>query len=840
MSTYDPGYSAQSGLVYRSVELSVRPPRVALFWRKNEQWQQSAARMLECFSRTWGGAGNICIPVDDLGEIAPAFWHILEAYDPDVLGLYYETRRHRQLADPQEFERRLDQEAGPMASKTGQSLEDTKRGLTDERFMREPEIVWHPSARVKRRSLRYLAPQHYGDALFSHHFTADDAPPHGLVDMAEVAGIERAAVALLDTSALPASLQLMVKIRTGDLAPTHQEMIEKRGAAVVKHPVLRDQLEPLLEVCWQGAANPNNRALLRKICQEAGEPVPDEPAWSGDGPPSEFPFSRTLLGCARMYPPPYTPWGTRPYLVVVGDSADDFAFALACDRMSGGAVWLPKEFLSHKGTISQDVVEGLGKFLAAMASDRNQERQIRLLSLSINEEELKTCYEAIQATFNESPWAKRVTLRMTSPSKIMIPKVHCTIFDEEAQQIPKHYPFVDGEVVVAIETPIPSAVRLQQPYQQSWYVDVRLPRYELPVRDCLCNAVISSDSVRTFHLRPSKDGLSYNSQLQGFLPSGRLEDMVARPKIRLPRAKEVFERLFDASGFRTEHSQAGRFTLGALDLWGGPDAVSADLLNPSTNDLVHSYLAETPSWCRDGDDRGVFLEGTRRRYLSFDDIKKVGSLDGIPARCLVDDYAAKGILARGLILQCSRCAWSAWYAAEQIGQTFRCSRCRAQNRVAVDAWKQPIDEPKWYYDLAEVVYQALKHNFRAPILALRRLKQRAHAFDFSPELDVYSKEKRIGDIDILVLRDGKIVIGEAKTISHLETKPDEEESLLKKWVRFADAATADEVVFATTEPDWSERTQQAIAKAFEGQRPTVALLTARELIPAESTNQPSA
>jgi hypothetical protein len=59
---------------------------------KDPQWQSSCLRIVEYFTRMWGGWGNIIVPTDGK-EIDPLFWRILECFDPDYLEAYRRTGR---------------------------------------------------------------------------------------------------------------------------------------------------------------------------------------------------------------------------------------------------------------------------------------------------------------------------------------------------------------------------------------------------------------------------------------------------------------------------------------------------------------------------------------------------------------------------------------------------------------------------------------------------------------------------------------------------------------------------------------------------------------------------
>jgi hypothetical protein len=123
------------------------------------------------------------------------------------------------------------------------------------------------------------------------------------------------------------------------------------------------------------------------------------------------------------------------------------------------------------------------------------------------------------------------------------------------------------------------------------------------------------------------------------------------------------------------------------------------------------------------------------------------------------------------------------------------------------AWKQPDDgEPNWYYDLDEMVYQALRHDVSAPVLALAKLAQGAQSMLVRPEANVYKDKSLLAEIDLWAIIDGQIVVGEAKTVSRLDSTRASERRI---------AARLAHVVLATTAPSWDEGSLTLVREALK-------------------------
>jgi hypothetical protein len=70
------------------------------------------------------------------------------------------------------------------------------------------------------------------------------------------------------------------------------------------------------------------------------------------------------------------------------------------------------------------------------------------------------------------------------------------------------------------------------------------------------------------------------------------------------------------------------------------------------------------------------------------------------------------------------------------------------------------------------------------------------------------------ELDLLVIADGKIGLGEAKKGSRLDDTAKKEEQRLRNLKRLCHVVHADFVVFATASDDWSTTTKGRIASVF--------------------------
>lgn len=89
---------------------SVRPARIAILVEKTDtDCQHTCLRIIEIFSRLWGGAYNIIVPTDGT-TIDERFWALLEAFDPDYLYRYQKSYEDLLQSNPEEYGRIVDRE----------------------------------------------------------------------------------------------------------------------------------------------------------------------------------------------------------------------------------------------------------------------------------------------------------------------------------------------------------------------------------------------------------------------------------------------------------------------------------------------------------------------------------------------------------------------------------------------------------------------------------------------------------------------------------------------------------------------------------------------------------
>jgi hypothetical protein len=201
-------------------------------------------------------------------------------------------------------------------------------------------------------------------------------------------------------------------------------------------------------------------------------------------------------------------------------------------------------------------------------------------------------------------------------------------------------------------------------------------------------------------------------------------------------------------------------------------------------------------------------------------------------RAGVDALAARRVLRRGLVLGCDICDRPSFIAIGSLAQLNQCPRCGAANELAQRQWRNPLEEPSWYYDLQPVAREFLADHGEVPLLLSGYLRTASHRYDDAPELELQDASgKPVAEADLIAVSDDDLIVAEAKSNDTLAGTTRERRRAAAKRVRLADVLRANQIILATTEPQWNAPSIAEIRSAVTdhtwpaGLRPTVRLIT---------------
>jgi len=270
-------------------------------------------------------------------------------------------------------------------------------------------------------------------------------------------------------------------------------------------------------------------------------------------------------------------------------------------------------------------------------------------------------------------------------------------------------------------------------------------------------------------------------------------------------------------------------------LWDGRDSFVGSM----TGRLLPVLRAFQPSHARSSDaypggEGVVLLNGVREGYLTFAGMLKFAG-EGITPGDLrdgVDGLAARGVVRRGLVIGCGTCGRPSFIAIGNLAQVNQCPRCGAANELAQAQWRDPVEEPSWYYDLHPVARELLADHGEVPLLLSRHLRSGSRRYDDVPELELRDASgSPAAEADLIAVGDDEVIVAEAKSNDALGGSTREVRRAAAKRVRLADVLRADQIVLATTRPEWSASSITEIRSAVTGHtwpaglRPSVRLIT---------------
>jgi hypothetical protein len=751
-------FQAEGTTGNESARIGLRAPRVAIRVETRKNWQSMFGLALSTASGLWGGYGFIYLP-RGTETLHPALARILAAYDPDYLVDAVWTHADIEALEPGWHARHYrNWPTDPV-----KSAEWLTRHL--------PDDIW---------------PRDLGDTgaeLCSPFYD------HGQYRRMQILG-ER-------TDRIVHSVATVV----GD---AHRSDFE-----------IPEGLDPFLTLALGSAAGYPAKPVLPLGSEVSGVPellprqyVSYALSIRRDGLGSEF---RGLRTAWKITQSGLTQIGkSRPLarpIAVIGSAPEDFALAVALDRMYGAAIWVPVEW-TRDPQLRWQVQEGYRDLVHAAHSCDGVPI---VTSISLSEQDLS---EAVEAS-----WPK--------PLRVLDPKFGELTDDVKAPEIvlaadldlqsPKHLacigdydlPFTspsraDGrggfEFLLPVPVHTPTSEALHGPQRPFWEVDVEpYAQHTPPGRNLRAPALLAGDDAPSpAVLRSGRDGISFSPMNMFYVSGGEtLAQSIAKPRLRVLGLRGWIEELTvqNEPDTKVRLSASGRRAMILTRLWGSRSAVAHDLhdLNDFLREFKPSGKCDSEAYpSRDGI-RLTPAEG----YLSFAAaIRALPGMETSKVRSQLDRLIHLNVLQRGLIVPCSECERRAFYRIELVGETNTCQRCGAPAH-ATAAWRSEQQEPEWFYDLHGAVRELLEQDGDVPFLAGKELAASARSFEDVAELDFLRPGESPDEIDIAAIADGRVVLGEAKCVATLGTRKEANQSITKL-IRIGDLLGADEIVLATT------------------------------------------
>jgi hypothetical protein len=796
---------------YKNIRATVRTPRCAIFINKNsDYWRTAAAGAITCSSEVWGGRHFLVIPTDGM-QIGNKFWEILEAYNPDHLGVYRLSYADMEAVDPDGFAENRERQRTNWQS---QGLQ----GGFDEWFEKQARVTpvddWNISDDLERELIARLGPFHLDDHAISQPLSRGAGFGFPFTKISDIILL---ATRHVDQVTLPkpvedSSAGLLIYSQTGLASPAYCEKLSAEGLSIDalpgNYPTIDFMEHALgrLHIMLGGASGAN--------------------AWmpSQDYMPNT-PFGISMLHLGSYYDSRKHLRFKEPVVVIVGDDVEDFCLYYSLSRLHEDVFWMPLAWL--KDSYSAFVENGkryraqlpmreldekqrwafrLIDLFFERAEHGRGEKRIELLSMSLNPRQLATrrrqmidCCMVDQSSFGALIGC--VPIERSSTRCIL------RVFEEDNYSNSEPVIFIEKDAVTPFPTPKPKNFSVIKPYGHFWVTSLQIEDYCPPPLPSLGSEIVNINGLGT-ESRVAADGISYHCPNVAYFGGG-IDAVLVRPKIHMPDEMEMLGAYFAEIGVTIRYSDKGNYFLDTVDRFGSLEAAGEFVKTRRTRRILDNFISKATGM----NGNIIYLENDQRAYLSFEAIRSsVGGKEETAA--LIDNLVKKQIIERGYIFQCQRCRLASWYGIDALTTEFICGRCSFKQQFGVSHWKQPV-EPRWYYKLAETVYQFYFHNSHLTLQVLYKLKGESKvAFHYVPEIDLldFPDEGKKRELDIACILDGQIVIGEGKTGKSkgeiLRVKDVEKfEDIAKKHAR-----RPDQTIFATSLPSVSREFKSRVAQ----------------------------
>lgn len=807
---------------FKLVTLRGRPARgVVLIRNDDPDWQDIVLRTVEWLSKCWGGAYWLIVPTDG-NKIDETFWWILEKYDPDYIYLYRRTLADRKLSRPDEYAIFLEEQVKLLSERNADTNPDASRKQFDAQagqIADGPDAISESlDAELKRR----LNPFYKGNIIegyVSLQSEPNDPITHLNTAMKSIGPISSFAGCIAPQIEGTKQIQLLFYSLLGKTTSSLIEEMKKEGLLGLflgAKSFPEDQLEDLALSVWR-----QTRFL------------------------EDMPFGLTTRGM-NFYINSESGWKQKP-VIIAGSTLNDFCLFYNLSRLRSKVFWLPTEHInSFKNAISEaartgGAIKGEAAYVKWVVRELEsslpdlEEQQVLLYSDSLRREELEEIkrISADAATFIVEEEERISNKFVIQPSiEKLLPYIR-RLFIEEGSGRNYIEQFYRGESVSFLNTPIPPYPNMP-PHDHKWVTDVKVQNYLLPPL-----AGIGSKSLlyprtteyKNWLVRSGREGLAYFCpDIAYFHVWGEIGNVVVKPDLKLLDDLTIAEEILGRAGYFITYSDKGNYHRESALKFAGFDQLCRFLLDENQLALLTRYLNESDSKENDKKETLETFLGNGRRYLSFKGIETIIGKDKTPG--ILDKLIESEILHRGFVFQCRRCRNAAWYSIEEVSSTFTCSRCRTTAIYKREHWKKP-EEPEWYYQLDEIIYQGMKHNMHVPIFALMDQKRRAReAFHYVPEIELRrtaTAQKPEMELDFLAVRDSDVILGEATVSDKLKENASEEKAELSSLLTLAKSVHAKELILATFSDEWNEGTKQRITDIFRGNQVSIRLLVKRDL-----------
>ena len=769
------------------------------------QWHFWARVALRACTKMWGGEGFVLVPHHE-GKVHPQLIHAVRTYDPDYVVTVERTVRTVELATP-----------GAL------NFHDGGKALTGEARAEAVTLAGdQPVSNSADETARLAVAEACSPHRRRHVDLAESGWDYPITQLPTDGAVSGLTLLTAITDETPAVLLSPPSTWGGPLG-----VMASARCGVVEEPI--PSVDPELQrgelvrlTRWLLDPHHAIRSMPFDLFWQAGMTMSIDP----NSVVTAFaPTSRGVGWIARGFR------ARGRMLISAGDDADDFAIALIHQRLYGAGIWLPLTWWTADEP-TKDVVRSV--LSSAVFHHIHRSGEVIVSSTSV---EAPVIEEILAALRTPIAWAEddydRAVERLTE---------HVTVDSGSWPRRAIRYLAVDGqfdqdfaipivrndvddiEMVVACPLLALTQPDLADCDELRWQVDVEFVEAVTPPGRGLDGHTLyanASDAYLTW-IRSGRDTVTYESERYDFIAAGTPKSgTLARPRLRAPSLLTWSKLMAEQEGKQIRLSGAGRTVEVLRRLWGDRASLAADFSGP----LLPVFRAFTPTDRKnkrafDESDGVVLATGAGEQhlyeaYLTFNGMRNLtasGNTDAVELRTLLDGLLQKGVLRRGLILNCAQCGRPAFRSIDEVRQVNQCPRCGAANGLVHERWRKPTEEPYWFYDLHPSVREHLAQNGDVPLQLSQHLRARSrHHVDIAEVELLNTAGSPVAEADLIALADGDLITAEAKRPGTLGAGRELGRCVAKR-TTFAEVVWADQIIIATAAPGFDNASIQALCK----------------------------
>jgi hypothetical protein len=771
--------NVSSDFVHAPVRISLRPSRVLIVIPDYQPWHSYASIVMDLASKIWGGAGFIFVPHAN-GIVDPYFLRLSNAYDPDhVVGVRF-SRMDLMDINPEFYQ---------VALKDGTRL--TREEILANTGLRECELSRFD--RIARTTIADAC-----NPFYNYH--SDDEPGYPcrqnlseftlLVTKDDTVNSENTEneLALSIDNTLTQDLAVLRASKTGRTIGCR----DRTDNSIPKDLQLEELAKKIL-----------------KLDRFFRERRPFD--WTSEGSWTES--LKELLSVSTLR-------GRGTFYLVIGDGCQDYYLAHGLDRLGGLAVWIPERWLSTQSIFQPVVARLVENLFHHQGSTADQVRVISTTSdISTIVATLRSLPHLVSNPENDGSWLPGVEIEDLDLASVGRGFLALQDDFDLPEVLPAlRLPSGTIEFVNKIPPFLPITKGVAENREREWVIDF----------DVMDSQMVRGHGLRGEHLeirdspfservRSGRDGISVMNRSFGFVPTGTtIRQKLARPRLRTLGLLDWIKCQASAQGWTVNISDAGQKAASAERMWGSRESLAENVyrISPFFSEFRVANGESTSKRYPQKDGVALGDEG----YLSFQAAQRTLVPLGMTDEAIRETWDRLldiNVLRRGLILKCFECGKCQWIALSGLSTYGICARCDRSIPITQVAWRNPVSEPTWFYDLHPIVRQLLGDFGDVPLLTGRKLQFEAKKGEAAVEIEFKKDGESTIELDLDFGTRDHLTVGECKT--HSNVAPKERNKKIGKLVVVANMLQADRVILAAGDPrEWTESQTNALTQRLDG------------------------